>query len=92
MRPLVEATVADDSGPMKATFFNQPWLVQKYPAGTGLVLHGKFEARNRFRVQGHAQTNEASAGDGAVAHYAATEGLSSTQILALVRAHADRDR
>jgi ATP-dependent DNA helicase RecG len=88
MRPLVEATVADDSGPMKATFFNQPWLVQKYPVGTGLVLHGKYEARNRFRVQGHAQTNEASAGDGAVAHYAATEGLSSTQILALVRAHA----
>ena len=88
MRPLVEATVADDSGPMKATFFNQPWLVQKYPVGTSLVLHGKYEARNRFRVQGHAQTNEASAGDGAVAHYAATEGLSSTQILALVRAHA----
>ena len=88
MRPLVEATVADDSGPMKATFFNQPWLVKKYPVGTGLVLHGKYEARNRFRVQGHAQTNEASAGDGAVAHYAATEGLSSTQILALVRAHA----
>ncbi|MGH2867972.1 MAG: ATP-dependent DNA helicase RecG [Solirubrobacteraceae bacterium] len=88
MRPLVEATVADDSGPMKATFFNQPWLAKKYPVGTGLVLHGKYEARNRFRVQGHAQTNEASAGDGAVAHYAATEGLSSTQILALVRAHA----
>ena len=65
---LIEATVADDSGPMKATFFNQPWLVQKYPVGTGLVLHGKYEARNRFRVQGHAQTNEASAGDGAVAH------------------------
>jgi ATP-dependent DNA helicase RecG len=89
MRPLVEATVADQSGPMKATFFNQPWLVNKYPIGTGLVLHGKYEARNRFRVQGHAQTSEGSAGDGAVAHYAATEGLSSTQILALVRAHAD---
>ncbi len=88
MRPLVEATVADDSGAIKATFFNQPWLLQKYPVGTGLVLHGKYEAHNRFRVQGHAQTNEASAGDGAVGHYAATEGLSSTQILALVRAHA----
>jgi ATP-dependent DNA helicase RecG len=101
MRPLVEATVADGSGSMKATFFNQPWLAQKYPAGTRLVLHGKFEARNRFRVQGHARTLEAGAGEeGAVsagadapeegagiAHYAATEGLSSTQILALVRAH-----
>ncbi len=88
MRPLVEATVADETAPMKATFFNQPWLVQKYPAGTRLVLHGKFEARNRFRVQGHAPTEEATTGADAVAHYPATEGLSSTQILALVRAHA----
>jgi ATP-dependent DNA helicase RecG len=90
MRPLVEATVADGTGAMKATFFNQPWLVQKYPPGTRLVLHGKYEARNRFRVQGHARTAEAGAGgDGVqgVAHYPATEGLSSTQILAMVRAH-----
>jgi ATP-dependent DNA helicase RecG len=88
MRPLVEATVADGTGSMKATFFNQPWLASKYPAGTRLVLHGKYEARNRFRVQGHARTAEASAGTEGVAHYAATEGLSSTQILAMVRAHA----
>jgi ATP-dependent DNA helicase RecG len=88
MRPLVEATVADETGVMKATFFNQPWLVQRYPAGTRLVLHGKYEARNRFRVQGHARTAEAATGTDAVAHYPATEGLSSTQILALVREHA----
>src|SRR5947209_5513853 len=88
MRPLVEATVVDGSGAMKATFFNQPWLAQKYPAGTRLVLHGKYEARNRFRVQGHARTTEASAGTEGVAHYPATDGLSSTQILALVREHA----
>ncbi len=88
MRPLVEATVADDTGPMKVTFFNQPWLVQKYPAGSRLVLHGKFEARNRFRVQAHAPTTEAATGADAVAHYPATEGLSSTQILASMREHA----
>jgi ATP-dependent DNA helicase RecG len=88
MRPLVEATVSDESGTMKATFFNQPWLVQRYPAGTRLVLHGKFEARNRFRVQGHARTNESASGADAVAHYPATDGLSSTQILALVGEHA----
>ena len=62
MRPLVEATVADGSGSMKATFFNQPWLLRKYPAGTRLVLHGKYEARNRFRVQAHARTTEAATG------------------------------
>ena len=90
MRPLVEATVADESGAMKATFFNQPWLVQRYPAGTRLALHGKFEARGRFRVQAHARTGEAVTGSSvaaSVAHYPATEGLSSTQILALVREH-----
>ncbi len=93
MRPLVEATVADASGTMKATFFNQPWLAQKYPAGTRLALHGKYEARNRFRVQGHAITTDSGVGaDGEaverVGQYPATEGLSSTQILTLVRAHA----
>jgi ATP-dependent DNA helicase RecG len=88
MRPLVEATVADDSGVMKATFFNQPWLAQRYPPGTRLLLHGKFEARNRFRVQGHAITTDATTGGEAVAHYPATEGLGSTAIHALVRHHA----
>jgi ATP-dependent DNA helicase RecG len=89
MRPLVEATVADASGAMKATFFNQPWLEQRYPVGTRLALHGKFEGRRRFRVQAHAQTAEAVSGESGlghpVAHYPATDGLTSTQILALVR-------
>jgi len=105
MRPLVEAVVADETGPMRATFFNQPWLVRQYPAGTRLVLHGRLKARNRFAVQTHAPTGEAVAAEAgearaagaaapeapapaAVAHYPATEGLSSTQILALVRRHA----
>src|SRR5205823_10978920 len=91
MRPLVEATVADGTGPMKVTFFNQPWLEQRYRPGTRLVLHGKYEAQNRFRVQGHAVTGAptgADAGGEAVAHYPATEGLSSTAIHALVGAHS----
>jgi len=88
MRPLVEAIVFDDTGSVRAAFFNQPWLVTRYPAGTRVVLHGKLDARRRFRVQAHARTAEATTGTGAVAHYPATEGLSSTQILALVREHA----
>ncbi len=87
MRPLVEATVADESGAMKATFFNQPWLAQRYPVGTRLALHGKFEGGHRFRVQAHARTSDAVSGQGEVAHYPATDGLSSTQILALVNEH-----
>ncbi|MGI8511946.1 MAG: ATP-dependent DNA helicase RecG [Solirubrobacteraceae bacterium] len=87
MKPLVEATVADETGPMKVTFFNQPWLERKYPPGTRLLLHGIYKARNRFTVQSHAPTNEATGGAGSVAHYAASEGITSTQILELVRSH-----
>ena len=87
MRPIVEAVVADETGSMKVAFFNQPWLVGKYPAGTRLVLHGTFDARNRFRVTSHAPTSDGVGSAGEVAHYPATEGLSSTQILALVREH-----
>ena len=85
MRPLVEATVADETGLMGATFFNQPWLEKKYRPGTRLALTGKYEGRNRFRVQQHAPTNEAAGTADDVAVYPATEGITSTQILTLVR-------
>ena len=88
MRPLVEAVVADATGPMKATFFNQPWLERKYRPGTRLMLNGKYEGRNRFRVSSRTRrpARRSARGD-EVATYPATEGLSSTQILALVREH-----
>jgi ATP-dependent DNA helicase RecG len=119
MRPLVEATVHDETGSMRATFFNQPWLVERYPPGTAVLLHGKADERGGFRVSHHAPASgqaslgsaaEPLAGDGsqgegaaptapaaanapavarsqsgAVAHYPASEGVSSTQILTLVR-------
>src|SRR5215213_4353988 len=87
MKPLVEATVADETGVLKATFFNQPWLERKYRPGTRLMLQGKYQARNRFRVQYHAPTGEQTGSDGDVATYPATERLSTTQIAALVREH-----
>jgi ATP-dependent DNA helicase RecG len=118
MRPLVEARVFDATGTMRATFFNQPWLVERYPPGTRLLLHGKADARGGFAVAHHAPGAEiasaarvgegASAGagvggdtaagrdgdtragaggtaGGAVAHYPAADGVTSTQILTLVR-------
>src|SRR6476646_11203611 len=57
MKPLVEAVVADATGVMKATFFNQPWLAHRYPAGTTLILTGRYKARNRFTVESHAPTS-----------------------------------
>jgi ATP-dependent DNA helicase RecG len=89
MRPLVEAVVADDTGAVRATFFNQPWLVRRYPAGTRLLLHGRLRSRASFNVEAHARTSEALGGGvGLVSHYPATDGLSSTQIHSLVREHS----
>jgi len=87
MKPLVEATVADQTGVMRATFFNQPWLERKYRPGTRLMLQGKFQGGNRFRVQYHAETGEQTGTAGDVATYPATDGLSTTQIAALVLEH-----
>jgi ATP-dependent DNA helicase RecG len=97
MRPLVEARVFDATGTMRATFFNQPWLVQRYPPGTRLLLHGKADERGGFRVSHHAVgagelgsdgdawgDARGDGGGGAVAHYPAAEGVTSTQILTLV--------
>jgi len=96
MRPLVEATVADASGSMRATFFNQPWLLERYSPGTRLLLHGKADERGGFRVSHHAACADGAMGRSAdpgeaeaVAHYPAAEGVSSTQILTLVRARRD---
>ena len=102
MRPLVEATVFDATGTMRATFFNQPWLVERYPPGTRLLLHGKADARGGFSVSHHAPGADAASeippdpqprvGAGAsdaVAHYPAAEGVTSTQILTLVRGARD---
>lgn len=107
MRGLVEATVFDQSGSMKATFFNQPWLVERYPPGTDVVLHGKADGARRFRVTSHALGSgslavaasgpdagtaagaaaAAPGAPGAVAHYPVTEGVTSTQLMTLVREH-----
>ena len=72
---------------MKATFFNQPWLERRYRPGTRLMLQGKYQGRNRFRVSTHARTEEVAAVGDAVAEYPATKGITSTQIMARVREH-----
>jgi ATP-dependent DNA helicase RecG len=96
MRPLVEAIVFDATSSMRATFFNQPWLVERYSPGTHLLLHGKADARGGFAVAHHALAadhrggaHEVPGAGRAVAHYPAAEGVSSTQILTLVQGARD---
>jgi ATP-dependent DNA helicase RecG len=94
MRPLVEATVCDSTGAMGAAFFNQPWLVDRYPPGTRLLLHGTARPGGRFSVTRHALGGGLDAGGSStggaertVGHYPAAEGVSSVQIATLVREH-----
>jgi ATP-dependent DNA helicase RecG len=84
MKPLVEAVVADGTGTLKATFFNQPWLEGRYRPGTRLLLTGKYQGPRGFRVNEHAPTGELVAAGEDMATYPATDGLTSAQIAALV--------
>src|SRR5205085_6654065 len=49
---IVEAIVADESGPAKAVWFNQAWLGERLTAGTRLLLFGKLD-RSGLRVEAH---------------------------------------
>jgi ATP-dependent DNA helicase RecG len=49
---IVEAQVADESGPAQAVWFNQAWLVDRLNEGTKLLLFGKLD-RSGFRVEAH---------------------------------------
>ena len=49
---IVEAKVADDSGPATATWFNQAWLAEKLAPGTRLLLRGQLDKRG-FKVAEH---------------------------------------
>ncbi len=86
---LVEATVCDETGAIGATFYNQPWLSERYAEGTRLLLHGVLKPRRGFVVAHHAPAEESFVAEQttAVAHYPVTEGVSSTQILTLVHEH-----
>ncbi len=84
----------DATGSMRATFFNQPWLAKRYPPGTRLLLHGKADGsgglsrltpRARPRARGVSRHARVRRRRGAVAHYPAAEGVTSTQILTLVQ-------
>src|SRR5215211_4342340 len=80
---ILEATVADASGPVKATWFNQAWLADKLVPGTRLLVHGKLDGKG-LRVNAHeivdgdSATGEAPTGihtTGIVPVHPATEGL-----------------
>lgn len=78
---IVEASVADDSGPATAVWFNQAWLADRLAAGTRLLLSGKLD-RNGFRVTEHEFVDDRSGVHtvGLVPVHPAGEGLAPRRI------------
>ncbi len=80
---IVEATVADESGPAKAVWFNQDWLAERLGPGTQMLLHGKLD-RQGLRVSAHEIIGaDGSTGihtTGLVPVHSASEGLRAQRI------------
>ena len=57
---ILEASVVDASGPLKAVWFNQAWLAERLRGGTHVLLSGKLE-RSGFRVEAHEIVREGGA-------------------------------
>ena len=49
-RKRVEARVFDESGPLVAVWFNQPWIARQLGEGAAVLLHGKLRRRGEFWV------------------------------------------
>jgi ATP-dependent DNA helicase RecG len=83
---LVQATVADETGPTKAVWFNQPWVAERLPPGTRVVLHGRFQGHKRGLNVSEYELEAGGSGHttGVVPVYPGTEHLKSTRIRELV--------
>jgi ATP-dependent DNA helicase RecG len=83
----VEARVFDDSGPLVAVWFNQPWIARELGEGTMLLLHGKLRQRNQFWVTEHERLGNGGAPlhtVGLVPVHPATQGIAPSKLRELV--------
>ncbi len=89
-RKRVEARVADESGPLLAVWWGQPWIARQLGEGAAVLLHGKLRRRSEFWVTEH----ELLGGSGAPVHtvglvpvHPATEGITAARLRQLVWDH-----
>jgi ATP-dependent DNA helicase RecG len=82
----VEARVFDESGPLVAVWFNQPWIARELSEGTHVLLHGKLRQRNQFWVKNHELLNGSAPVHtlGRVPVHPATKGITPERLRALV--------
>jgi ATP-dependent DNA helicase RecG len=83
----VEARVFDESGPLVAVWFNQPWIARELTEGTHVLLHGKLRQRNQFWVKNHELLGNGHAPVhtlGRVPVHSATKGITPDRLRELV--------
>ncbi len=86
-RKRVEARVFDETGPVLAVWWNQPWIVRELGEGSQVVLHGKLRKRNEFHVSEHEVIGAGQAAGhsvGLVPVHPATWGLSAATLRKLM--------
>jgi ATP-dependent DNA helicase RecG len=81
---IVEATVADESGSIRATWFNQPWVADQLEPGVRVRLIGTVR-RGAFAVRSHELPGGAE-GEPLVPVYRASEDVTPRKLRELVGA------
>ncbi len=71
---IVSVKVGDESGHVRATWFNQPWVAEKLVPGTHLLLTGKLSKRG-FGVSEYELVGDQAPSSGFVPIHPATEAL-----------------
>ena len=84
---IVEATVSDDSGQIRATWFNQPWVAEQLRPGMRLRLIGSVR-RGTFAVRTHEPASEHA---DLIPVYMAGEDVTPKKLRELVLAALPRD-
>jgi ATP-dependent DNA helicase RecG len=87
-RTIVTARIDDDSGSISASWFNQPWLVDRLKPGTHIRLRGRL-GRHGFDVKSY-DVGEARATADFAPVYPASEQVPSWRLRELARAALDR--
>jgi ATP-dependent DNA helicase RecG len=83
---LVRAQVYDETGPMSATWFNQPWIAERLFPGSSVLLHGRLRKGTDFQVKSWEVATAGAAPVhtvGLVPVHPATEGISAERLRAL---------
>ncbi|MDQ4049198.1 MAG: ATP-dependent DNA helicase RecG [Actinomycetota bacterium] len=86
-RKRVEARVFDETGPLVAVWFNQPWLARQLVEGAQVLLHGKLRRRGEFWVTEHELVGQGDAPVhtvGLVPVHPATAGITPATLRSLV--------